>query len=290
MFYYLFSFLNHGCSAIFHTFYYYLKGGIISILPRHSRTKSNTRIYHVVIKGADRQLLFDDDKDYKKYLDILEYYKSECGFEIFAYCLMSNHVHLLIRHPDDCSLDYIFRRINTTYAMWFNMKYSRTGFLQNDRFFSEPVEEERYLLAVVKYIHFNPTKAGLEQSPGTAYPWSSFFEYINQVSQLVDTPFILNILGGIEAFKDFHTTPSDFKCLDINQMRSRTPDDVARDVIREITNCESVTDFQKLSLVNRDLYISQCHQKGISIRQINRLTGIPIGAVQKAIKKSNNIQ
>lgn len=134
-------------------------------MPRHSRTKSGTRIYHVVIKGADRQLLFEETKDYMKYLEILEYYKQECNFEIFAYCLMSNHIHLLIRHSIDCSLQTIFRRLNTTYAIWFNMKYNRTGFVQNDRFFSEPVEDEKYLLTVVKYIHFNPTKAGLEQAP-----------------------------------------------------------------------------------------------------------------------------
>lgn len=62
--------------------------------------KASTQTYHVVIKGADRQLLFEETKDYKKYLDILEYYKEKLHFEIYAYCLMSNHVHLLIHHPE----------------------------------------------------------------------------------------------------------------------------------------------------------------------------------------------
>ena len=98
-------------------------------MPRHSRKKSSTQTYHVVIKGADRQLLFEETKDYIKYLDILEYYKEKFSFNIYAYCLMSNHVHLLIHHPDTVSLESIFRHINTTYATWFNLKYKRTGFV-----------------------------------------------------------------------------------------------------------------------------------------------------------------
>ena len=80
-------------------------------MSRNSRQKSSTRTYHVVIKGADRQLLFEEPRDFKKYLEIVEYYKQECQFELFAYCLMSNHIHLLIRHAPECPLETIFRRI-----------------------------------------------------------------------------------------------------------------------------------------------------------------------------------
>ena len=107
----------------------YQLGGIL--LARHARKKSSTQTYHVVIKGADRQLLFEESKDYIKYLDILEFYKDQLKFEIYAYCLMSNHVHLLLRHPNTVSLESIFRHINTTYACWFNAKYDRTGFVQD---------------------------------------------------------------------------------------------------------------------------------------------------------------
>ncbi len=97
-------------------------------MSRHARIQSSTRIYHIVVKGADRLRLFEEYADYQKYLDILAYYKQECRLEIFAYCLMTNHVHLLIRHPEDITLQSIFRRINITYAGWFNLKYQRTGF------------------------------------------------------------------------------------------------------------------------------------------------------------------
>ena len=97
-------------------------------------------------------------EDFKKYIEILFLYRQECHFELYAYCLMSNHVHLLLK-TTDVPLDAIFRRINTFYASWFNMKYQRCGHLQQDRFHSEPVEDKQYFLNVIRYIHRNPLKA-----------------------------------------------------------------------------------------------------------------------------------
>lgn len=254
-------------------------------MPRHTRQLSSTQTYHIVIKGADRQLLFESSKDYLKYLDILAYYKQKCHFELFAYCLMSNHVHLLLRHSPEYSLENIFRRINTSYSIWFNMKYDRTGFLQNGRYHSEPVEDERYLLTVVKYIHFNPAKAGLEHMPGESYPWSSYFDYINEFSKLSDTSLILSIVGGKMQFQILHSNPSENVCLDVEQLRKRIPDDVAKEIIFNISNCSCCTEFQKLPLIDRDKNIRLIHEKGVSIRQINRLTGTPRGIIEKICKK-----
>lgn len=255
------------------------------------RKKSATLTYHIVVKGADRQLLFEEPKDYQKYLTIIEYYKTECQFDLFAYCLMSNHVHLLIRHSPEYPLEFIFRRINTTYAGWFNMKYNRTGFVQNSRYYSEPIEDEQYLLTALKYIHFNPTKAGIEQAPGSFYPWSSFHDYRKTINNenantLTDTSFVLDILGP-KQFHTLHETITDETCMDIDQIRKRLPDDVAKDIISEISNCHSSTEFQNLSIVKRNQSIKLIHEKGVSIRQINRLTGISRGVIERIlIRKS----
>ena len=134
-------------------------------MARQARKLSSTLTYHVIVRGADRQLLFEETKDYLKFLDFLQLYKEKYEFEIFAYCLMSNHVHLLLRHPETVTLERIFRSLNSSYASWFNQKYQRTGFLFGGRYYSEPVESDQYLLTVLKYIHFNPTKAYLESKP-----------------------------------------------------------------------------------------------------------------------------
>ena len=260
-------------------------------MPRNRRELSDTRIYHVVIKGADRQLLFEEPGDFRKYLSFLEYYKEQCKFELFAYCLMSNHVHLLLRHPPDFSLEMIFRRLNTSYAIWFNMKYNRTGFVQNSRYYSEPVESDRYFRTVARYIHFNPTKAGLEDAPGCTYQWSSFFDYINIISEipsLTDTYFLLDLLGSHDNFYKLHSKIDEEgeKILDVDNIRTRLPDDVALEIIAEISNCHTTTEFQNLSIVNRNSYIPLIHKKGVSVRQINRLTGTPRGIIQRILQKT----
>ena len=255
-------------------------------MPRHARKKSSTNTYHVVVKGADNQLLFEDPKDYEKYMELLIYYKERCKFELFAYCIMSNHVHLLLRHSQDGSLESIFRHLNTAYSTWFNMKYNRTGYLQDGRYYSEPVEDERYLISALRYIHFNPSKAGLETAPGVAYPWSSYYEYISFRPLITDISFIYNILGGKEQFLLLHSIPAKEHCLDIEQIRKRIPDDVAKDIIFNTCECNSVADFQKLTLSDRDKYLVSIHKKGVSIRQLNRLTGTPRGVIERILRRS----
>lgn len=257
------------------------------ILPRKARTKSTSNIYHVVIRGADRQQIFEEAYDHKKYLDILKFYKEECNFEIFAYCLMSNHIHLLI-HTPNTPIDTVFRRINTRYAVWFNMKYNRTGFLQQGRYYSEPVEDYKYLMNVVRYIHQNPYNAGLEQCPGAAYPWSSIYSYLTNDSSLVDIDFISKLFNSRENFIDFHNKTSETKCLDIDNIKRRLPDDVAKQIIFDETGCSTATEFQSLSLLECHNNLIRLHEKGLSVRQLNRLTGISKGVIDRTLSKGHS--
>lgn len=252
-------------------------------MPRKAREVSALQIYHVVVKGADRQVMFEETRDYQKYIDILEYYQVECHFDLYAYCLMSNHVHLII-HVNEIPLSTIFRRINTTYAGWFNAKYSRTGFLQDGRYYSEPVNTTDYLLSAIRYIHHNPSKAGLEENPGQKYIWSSYNQFFNPTPLLVDFEFVLSLFGSLTNFVDFHSQKPSEDILDIERTRKHIPDDIARDIIYEISNCQSSTDFQFLTIKKRNNYIRQIHEKGVSIRQINRLTGISIGIIERNLK------
>ena len=253
-------------------------------MSRNARQLSSTDTYHVVIRGADHQLLFEEKKDYQKYLEILQLYEAECQFELYAYCLMPNHIHLLIHSPVT-SLGSVFRHVSTTYSSWFNAKYNRTGYLQEGRYFSEPVETEKYLFTVLRYIHQNPIKAGLETVPGETYPWNSFCDYISGINDIVNIEYILQLLGGLESFRSLHQIIVEEECLDINTLRKRLPDDVARDIIRTECNCETVSDFQKLTLLERNGNIILLRKKGLSIRQINRLTGTPKGVIEKIISK-----
>lgn len=250
-------------------------------MPRKPRILAASSIYHIVIRGLDRQIMFENAKDYLKYLEILDLYKSECKFELYAYCLMSNHVHLLLK-TGAFSLETIFRKINTHYACWFNMKYQRTGHLQQERYYSEPVEDANYFLNVIRYIHRNPANAGLEAKPGASYPWSSIYEYMNDDYKLINSNEVFSIHEK-ENILDYQAEGCNNECLDIDKAPRRLPDDVAKEIICSIAGIENTISFQETELKKRNAFIKEFHKQGISVRQINRLTGISKGVIQRAL-------
>ena len=121
-------------------------------MPRCARKQCEINIYHVMLRGINRQNIFEDAEDYGKMLRLLKEYQQVCGYSLFAYCLMSNHMHLLMR-PGEEPMEKIFRRLGASYVYWFNTKYGRTGHLFQDRYKSEPVKNDGYFLTVIRYIH-----------------------------------------------------------------------------------------------------------------------------------------
>lgn len=133
-------------------------------MPRQARMKSKTGIYHVIVRGISQQNIFHDEEDFMKYLEMLERVKKKSGFKLYGYCLMGNHVHLLIHESQD-ELSVVMKGLGISYAWWYNWKYKRTGHVFQDRYKSECVEDDTYLLTVIRYIHQNPVKAGMVTKP-----------------------------------------------------------------------------------------------------------------------------
>ena len=111
---------------------------------------SSSGYMHIITRGIGRQLLFEEDQDYLHYLAVLEKYSLETAVYICAYCLMENHVHLLV-HGESEQIILFMKKLGVNYAGWFNWKYERTGHLFQDRYKSEPVEDDGYLLTVFRY-------------------------------------------------------------------------------------------------------------------------------------------
>ena len=101
--------------------------------------------------------------------------KKISGYQLYGYCLMGNHVHLLIKEEKE-GIEQIFRRVGARFVYWYNLKYELCGHLFQDRYKSEAVENDEYLLTVLRYIHHNPIKAGLSKGL-EEYRWSSYNEY-----------------------------------------------------------------------------------------------------------------
>lgn len=194
---------------------------------------------------------------------------------------MGNHVHLLIRVQDD-SLETIFKRIGGRYVYWYNVKYQRVGHLFQDRFKSEPVEDDTYFLTVLRYIQQNPVKANICRSVGD-YPYSSYAAYLAK-DDSVDTEFALGMLPE-DGFVRFNEAANSDKCLEIAQsVRRAVTDDQAREIIKKYAHCQNVTEFQGLEEEKKPRMIKKLYGKGLSIRQLSRLTGTSKEMVEKWIK------
>jgi len=252
-------------------------------MPRTAREKSKSGIYHIILRGINKQIIFEDEEDAEKFMQTLEDNKEKSGYKIYAYCLMGNHIHLLIKEEKE-ELGIVLRRIGASFVYWYNWKYDRIGHLFQDRYQSEVIEDENYLLTVIRYIHQNPLKTGLAKEI-LNYKWSSYPEYLGK-NRIIDNDFVLDIFNkdrekAISMFMEFHKKINKDDCLDIKENK-RLKDNEAIEIIKDICNIPHCIDIQKFDAAQRDRYLEMLKEKGLSTRQIARLTGISRGVILKA--------
>lgn len=127
---------------------------------------------HVVQRGNNRNACFREDADYLTYLACLRHLSAKYECDVHAYCLMTNHVHLLLTPADADRCGLLMRDLGRSYVPYFNRRYGRSGTLWEGRFRSCLAESARYVLACYRYIELNPVRAGMASAAG-AYRWSS---------------------------------------------------------------------------------------------------------------------
>ena len=252
-------------------------------VPRTARIKSITNIYHVMLRGTNRQIIFENDGDRYHFMTVLKTCKEASGFILHTFCLMPNHIHLLIE-PKEEPLHMIFKRIETRYAVWYNRKYQRAGHLFQDRFRSENVETEQYYMTVLRYILQNPMKAGMEIRPGT-YRWSSYLAYEIGNGSITDTQYAIDHFGSREALVKFLQQTNDDTVMDEVDHDWRLRDDQAKEIMSRITDCNTTEEFQKIDLVQKKEYVRKMFMEKLSMSQISRLTGMAKSTVFSIVKK-----
>lgn len=173
-------------------------------MPRGSRRYSQSGYYHVVLKAIDTRQLFYDELDRLKFLDSLNKAKEKGGFEVLAYCLMNSHVHLVVKQGE--IIGDSIKRITVSYVWHYKRKYKSDGHIFNNRFFSETIEDEDYLLKAIRYTHHNPVKAEMVESPGE-YQWSSYNKYIRAYissEKSYEVNLMKSYFKTVEGFRSFH--------------------------------------------------------------------------------------
>ena len=250
-------------------------------MSRMPRKESESGIYHVVARGTGKQLIFEDDEDRMRYLALLEKNIDEFAGCAMAWCLMGNHVHLLLQMSLD-DLSACVGRTHAAYAMYFNKRHIREGHLFQDRFKSEPVDDDEYFLTVLRYIHQNPVKGGLSSS--CSYRWSSYDEYLGRRRGFTDTKLGLGMLDGPELFAEFHkgSSKQDGSVLDIERSYKGYSDEQLLSTAKILLDGRQASSIKELPRDERDAAVRTLKAAGMTARQIQRLTGIALGSISAA--------
>ena len=146
-------------------------------MPRIARVVAKGYPHHVTQRGNYRQPVFEEDNDYVQYLEWLKDYTKKYSLKIWAYCLMSNHVHFVCVPEQEDSLSRTFNTLHMRYSQYFNQKKKLKGHLWQGRFYS-CILDEKHLYAAVRYVENNPVRAGIVRTP-QRYTWSSTRSHVN---------------------------------------------------------------------------------------------------------------
>lgn len=245
-------------------------------MSRAARVISESGVYHILFRGVNQQNIFEEDADFMKLKETIRTVKQEMGFEIYAYCFMSNHVHIALKEKNVGDISLIMKRILTKYARWYNIKYGRSGALIANRYKSVPVEVDEYFLQLIRYVHQNPIKAGIVDELG-AYPYSSYVEYIND-ADLTDTTFLFEMISKNE-FIDYHKEVDNFE-FKVTDSRRKTDEDVLM-FLKKHYGIDNAKSIGKLPKVERDRVLAELKKK-FPIRQLQRITGVSRGVITRA--------
>ena len=256
---------------------------------RTARIKSESGYYHILLRGNNRSCIFHDNQDRKKFLTILSEQVDKGFISVIAYCLMDNHLHLLIRENINQLADAM-RSLNTAYALYFNKKHDRSGHLFQNRYQSESINDDKYLFAALRYIHQNPINANICTHVEN-YHWSSDLYYRNpELKSFIDT--------GILCFinRDRAIAIGEYIRL-MKNLEKETFLEIPEEILSH-AEIKTLVDAELKSAGVNDLYgisnkkalavaIRVLHRKhGLSIRKIAEATNISKSTVQSMIKNN----
>lgn len=265
-------------------------------MARKARKHSTTGIYHVMLRGINRQDLFHEEADYLFFmgrLRMLTHPKNKNNepvsplCDIYAYCLMTNHVHIMLA-PRNVELSEVIKPLAISYARFYNTKYFRCGYLFQDRFKSEPVDDFNYAVTLFRYIHQNPVKAGIVESVED-YPWSSWHEYVPNkgcVNAISETSFMLEQIGMDDLCRLVRESVDD-NCSSMEKDTSPSDLEVTEMLLKECHGIPIVS-ISSLPKQERDRILFSVLQKGAGIRQLSKLSAVGFSIIRRLKNESNS--
>lgn len=180
-------------------------------MPRLARKLLRGEFFHITVKGINGDYIFQENIDKNEYLKLL---KEKSNIAILAYCIMGNHAHILIKTENVDEMSKYMKKVNTSYALYYNKKNMREGYVFKNRFFSQQIEDKKHLFSCIVYIHKNPVKANIVRNM-ESYKFSSYNDYfgINH-RNLINNENIFKLFNNqdfndnLKKFKEYHLKDS----------------------------------------------------------------------------------
>ena len=248
-------------------------------MSRVARVQSPTDYYHVMMRGNNKESIFTRTSEKSYFKDLLKEVMEEGLIDIAAYCIMDNHVHIVIKAELN-NMTKALKKINIKYAMNFNKERNRIGHVFQDRYKSEIVGNDMHLIQVMRYVHNNPVKAKMVKECND-YKWSSFNEYIKEnKSRIVSKrqkEIILSLNNGIGNFIEFHKIEDDNEYLEINEDRDLYRLEKAQSIISAYFKEKGIFEAKELNKSSRmleEIVISILDRTKLSQRKIASILGI----------------
>lgn len=252
-------------------------------MPRRLRNSMKASFFHIVVQGVQKKYIFDKDEDKEQYIRFM--IKKCENITILAYCVMSNHGHILIKTENIEYMQKWMHKVNTNYAIFYNRKYNREGYVFNDRYFSQEIANVKHLYACMKYIHNNPVKAGICAKP-EEYSYSTFKRMYdeNMVKVAKNLEKILNInFEECETESIFEKYEVIFE--DCEQSKAEICDNFLKEVQKQynvdIKNIKNTDIFIKIVKVLRLTFKLPC-------QSIANKVGVGRETIRKLIKENES--
>lgn len=247
-------------------------------MPRKPRRESGTGIYHVVSRGLDKESIFrtkeEKDRMWKNIWENVKKYR----IKIYAYCIMSNHLHLLVK-VDLKNLSLFMAKILAAYAQYYNYKHNRIGYVFQERFRSQCIESEAYFWNCIRYIHLNPVKAKMCKNPAN-YPYSSLTEYMDvKEKKLLDSEsyeLLRSRFYSRREFEKFHRSSCGDFFIDIQEEEFQERKAIAEEILGRMETELELSAGEILDYVKaRNLFEKEMKKTfGISKKKVQQIRNI----------------
>lgn len=257
-------------------------------MARQARQESSTGYYHVMMRGINREFLFRKDADKASFMELVKEQQVSGLFEVLAWCVMDNHVHMVLK-AEKSSLSKAIKIISLKFASHYNRDQKRIGPAFGDRFRSENIEDDTYLLGALRYIHRNPVKAGLVRDVAQ-YRWSSFGEYLGLPHYVAaeQKAFVLGLFGGrLKNFAAFHSEEDNIDYLETKEDTDQNQQSRAAHVIERFCRENGVTEARQIHgnpVLFRGICETLVHDVGLTLRKTAEHLGTTHQRVHEALQ------